>query len=158
MTLKLLFLRLIFCLSILSVLSSCVDRNNDLDEDATKTYTIEMSYSGDLINWSDSLKISTIVNSNSIPTLSGSPIEKIEKISETQYNFILPTISPQNKTINTSDNIKEINISGLLIPINNDATDIEVLIKIYKNNIYSEQFSFQFTKNSPYRYYNLNVK
>ena len=117
-----------------------------------------MSYAGDLINWSDSLKISTIVNSNSIPTLSGSPIEKIEKISETQYNFILPTRSPQNKTIKTSDNIKEINISGLLTPINNEAKDIEILIKIYKNNIYSEQFSFQFTKNSPYPYYNLNVK
>ena len=158
MNFKLLFLRLLLCLSILSVSSSCVDRNNDFDEDATKAYVIEISYAGDLINWSDSLKISAIVNSNSIPTLSGSPIDKIEKISETQYNFILPTKSPQNKTINTSDNIKEINISGLLTPINNEAKDIEVLIKIYKNNIYSEQFSFQFTKNSPYPYYNLNIK
>ncbi len=135
---------------------SCTDRDNVLDEQPRLgVYKIEMSYTGDIENWNNNLSISAFVDVNSIPTLTGDIIEKTEKISENKYTFFLPITKPKNAILETSNNVTEISINGLLTPLHSEADKIKVLAKVYKNNIYKDEFSFEFTKDSSYPYYNI---
>lgn len=80
----------------------------------------------------------------------------IRKIDDKTYKFTLASDKPENKIFTTSARIKEIDLTGYLVPANNNAAEIKVLVRLYKNGVLKDEFPFKFETNS-YPYYNITM-
>lgn len=136
--------------------ASCSNRDDDTNPNLDN-YSVEISYTGDLQNWEENLNISTKVISGNVPSINGINAIKLEKIDNENYTFYFPIDYLKNKNLNTSNGIKEIKISGQLTPTKATAGEVKILVKVYKNNIIKDQFSFSFDYNSSFKYYIINA-
>lgn len=147
---------LLFYTIIFITFTSCRTDSDDEKSD-TGVFRTELSYSGDVQNWNESLQITAVTNAGEIVYLTGVNAEKTEKKSNTEYVFHLPESSPQKKGFQTTNNVKMIALDGNITALNQSANELTVSVKVYKDNILKFEYQFVFNKNSNIPYYSVNV-
>lgn len=160
---KKIFLIIQFFVFTFFFLFSCSFRDEGYNDNNTPSiYKVDIIYSGDIQNWNDELSVTVAVDPGNTPHirgLNGAQIQRVyekidEEANEDTYKFALPLDNLKNKAFITSKNAKRIRLSGLVTP-NNNAAEISVIIKAYKNGRLIGEFSFKFDRNSVYPYYNV---
>lgn len=146
----------IYSLALLLLLG-CSLREEETEDKGPWTYKVEILYSGDLKNWKEKEFYMTVyVEPGNVPKVNGINGLQSEKIDEETYKFTLASDKPENKMFTTSERIKGIDLTGYLVPTNNNTTEIKVLIRLYKNGVFKDEIPFKFEVNS-YPYYNLTM-
>lgn len=145
------------CLFFLFLLSGCSPREENVEDNGPWTYKVEILYSGDLKNWKEKEFYMTVyVEPGNVPSVNGINGLQSEKIDDKTYKFTLASDKPENKIFTTSARIKNIDLTGYLVPVNNNAAEIKVLVRLYKNGVLKDELPFKFETNS-YPYYNITM-
>lgn len=154
---NLLFLA-IFVISALSNIISCSNRDEEINIDNNDSgYSVEIKYVGDIQNWEEKLSVSMLVESKKIPLLTGVNVDSSQKISDTEYLFILPKNLPADKMFKTSPGVTGISLNGNITMKNSNAQQLAATVKVYKNNELKFESEFTFNSTHTYPYYNINV-